>query len=103
LFHNQSIDLQPGYSNLSKPLLFLLNARDENCDRKFAWCDSRNELVGPEYPWGEFDPNDFLGNEVCLYFWLFPNRSNPIITDESCAGIKFFICEVKNLNFHGSF
>jgi hypothetical protein len=82
-----------GYGNLSSPLLFLLNARDENCDQTFVWCDNKS-IVGPEYPWGEIDPNNFLGNEMCINFWLFPKRKKPVITDEVCAAKKHFICEV---------
>jgi hypothetical protein len=85
--------LPAGYGNLSSPLMFILNARDENCYQKFVWCD-QNSIIGPEYPWGESDPNNFLGSEACINFWLFPDKKKPVITDEVCASKKYFICEV---------
>jgi hypothetical protein len=87
------VALSVGYGNLSSPLLFLLNARDENCDHKFVWCD-QNSIIGPEYPWADMEPNNFVGNEMCINFWLLPNRKKPVLSDEACTSKKFFICEV---------
>jgi Lectin C-type domain len=85
-----------GFGQLKRNILIHVNGRDENCDEKFVWCGT-NSTVGPEFPWGETEPNDVAGNENCIN--LITNGVGGILQDTMCYSKAYFICQASVLKF----
>ena len=57
-----------GFDNLEQRIGIFVNAKDENCDDNFVWCEKQEQkrFVGPEYPWHDLEPDDLAGAETCI-------------------------------------
>jgi len=90
------LEIFTGYDNLARHILIYVNARDESCDDNYVWCEKKvpKRAVGAEYPWSIYDPDDFMGNENCVAFFINGRRGS--LGDVPCHLKLYSICEVKH-------